>query len=619
METRKSGRLAFLMQILLKHPIFKTIASLTNDGIWIINLQGQTLYVNTKMASLLGYSAEELINMSVYDFFFPEDLKRSKGRLHNTFNGLSSSHTSKFRRKDGTALVVVSRTGPLQDQNGLIYGALGIFTNITQELTHEVGIAQLASIVESSDDAIWSFDFTGKIKSWNKGAENLYGYIAKEMLEESIYKIIPKNPAILKTIKQLINRLKRGESVPIIESVRQTKSGQIIQVSFNASLIKSSDENIYGISIIERDITLHKKIEQENTELLAQLNGLVEIAPIGIAFVNNQLQFIKTNDTFAEIAGLPFIEHLNKTPNELFNPAHAKLINKQFDSVLSNRRLKSFEIENLRDTPQKQFVSVICYPIETTANHYGIGVILQDITEQKIIERRKDDFLSMASHELKTPLTAIKAFTQLLQLSKQTRAKKDTSLLQKIDQQINRLTKLVNDLLDISKIRSGKIAIEPEWFDFDALVNETIKTYQAAITSHHISIFGKTESTIFADRHRISQVITNLLSNAIKYSPNSDQVEVEMEKQAGHINFSVRDYGIGISPINQKRIFQSFYRVFDPNDNQFPGLGIGLYIASEIIRLHGGTIGVKSRLSAGSLFYFNLPYETKSSHHRRRK
>ena len=233
--------------------------------------------------------------------------------------------------------------------------------------------------------------------------------------------------------------------------------------------------------------------------------------------------------------------------------------------------------------------------------------VYTDMTEQKELEQRKDHFISMASHELKTPLTILSAFTQLLRERFEAEARQDVMLyLSKMDDQITRLTKLVADLLDISKMQEGKLELAQEAVDMDELVREVVENLQPT-TTHHLLIEGAAQRTITGDRDRLGQVLMNLLTNAIKYSPQAETVVVRVAQTRDSLTVSMQDFGIGIAQSHQEKLFERFYRVYSEKDQTYPGLGIGLYIAHEIIQRHGGKMWVDSVEGKGSTFSFSLP------------
>ncbi len=231
----------------------------------------------------------------------------------------------------------------------------------------------------------------------------------------------------------------------------------------------------------------------------------------------------------------------------------------------------------------------------------------RDVTEQKELELRKDHFISMASHELKTPLTILSAHTQLLRERFAAEDRQDVvQQLSKMDDQVASLNNLVADLLDISSLQAGQVELARDAVDMDELLHEVVANLQPT-TSHHLLIEGAAQRPITGDRERLGHVLVILLTNAIKYSPQADTVVVRVAHARDAMTVSVQDFGIGIARSHQQRLFERFYRVLSKKDQTYPGLGIGLYIAYEIIQRHGGKIWMESVEGIGSTFFFSLP------------
>jgi signal transduction histidine kinase len=236
-----------------------------------------------------------------------------------------------------------------------------------------------------------------------------------------------------------------------------------------------------------------------------------------------------------------------------------------------------------------------------------IGAVL-DITESKKNELKKNDFIAMASHELKTPLTSLKAYIQLLLLN--ARRTGDSFLvnaLEKSDSQISKMTKLIHGFLDMSKLESGKLTLNMEVFDITKLIEEIIGDSRPISQGHDIVFENRSVINVNADREKIGQVISNFISNAIKYSSKNTSVVVELTTTDNSVKIAVKDNGIGIKQTDQQNIFQRFYRVQNESTKGFSGFGIGLYLSAEIINLHSGKIGVYSEEGKGSTFFFTLP------------
>jgi signal transduction histidine kinase len=224
------------------------------------------------------------------------------------------------------------------------------------------------------------------------------------------------------------------------------------------------------------------------------------------------------------------------------------------------------------------------------------------------IERQKDEFIAIASHELKAPVTTIKAYGQYLQMVfKRKGDETAVEWLAKLDALVTKLNNLITNLLDVTILQGGQLRFLPEHFDLNELVNETVEDLQRTTQQHHIITELAPSSMVYADRFRIGQVVTNLLSNAIKYSPHAARILVKTETTPDAVTLCVQDFGVGIPKEKQHRLFERFYRVDDPTHAAAPGLGLGLYISAKIVKQQGGTIWVESETGKGSTFCFRLP------------
>jgi len=239
--------------------------------------------------------------------------------------------------------------------------------------------------------------------------------------------------------------------------------------------------------------------------------------------------------------------------------------------------------------------------------------LLEEIEFRKQAEQKKDEFISIASHELKTPLTSVKGYIQLLErgLNKGD-IEQVKSHLSKAQIQLEKLNGLIADLLDISKIESGKLKFNKQYFDIDPLLDSIIEVIHQTNPDFKIIKKGKVNAKIFADEMRIEQVVVNFLTNAIKYSPGTIEAEMKVELKNNELYLGVKDYGVGMKPEQIQMVFEKFYRV-EETSHRFQGLGIGLYISSEIINRHGGKINVNSVYGEGSEFYFTIPIEPLSA------
>jgi PAS domain S-box-containing protein len=239
----------------------------------------------------------------------------------------------------------------------------------------------------------------------------------------------------------------------------------------------------------------------------------------------------------------------------------------------------------------------------------GYVKVARDITDRKLREEQKDEFIGIASHELKTPVTSIKAYVQMLQETfREEGDAENFEFVKKLDSQVDRLTELIKTLLDFTKVSEGQILISPEEFDLNALVKEVAGEMTVISKKNQLIVKAGKIKPVSADRERINQVVVNLISNAIKYSPADSKIFITTEDMGDNVKVSVKDEGIGIPQDLQHRIFDRFFRANNPQMHTYPGMGLGLYISAGVIRRHGGTIKVESEEGKGSLFYFTLPY-----------
>lgn len=238
-------------------------------------------------------------------------------------------------------------------------------------------------------------------------------------------------------------------------------------------------------------------------------------------------------------------------------------------------------------------------------------VLAAVVSERRELEKRKDDFINMASHEFKTPITSIKIFSWNLQRAiTEKQMKKSQHILHRIDDQIGKLSNLTEALLNLSRMQKGKMQFAYESFSLGELIRNCINDVQSTSTAHIITLQGTLDKNVYADKNRVEQVVLNLLLNAVKYSPPHTKIAVTMKQGEKFVTVSVKDQGIGIDKKHLEKIFERFYRIQDGKLESYPGFGLGLYIASQIIQGQKGRLWVESTPGKGSKFYFSLPLST---------
>jgi len=339
--------------------------------------------------------------------------------------------------------------------------------------------------------------------------------------------------------------------------------------------------------------------------------AIVETVREPLVVLDGKLRVITANRSFYKIFHVKKKETEHKLIYKLGNGQwNNPRLRHLLDKILPNKTFfQDFEIEH--DFPEIGKRNVLLNArkvVQKNSNEPMILLAIEDITEKKHIEQQKDDFISIASHELKTPVTSMKAYAQLLQKHPLiTKDKKASFMLEKMDAQMNRLTELVASFMNVYKIRTGKLRLKKQRFQLEELIAEVVGNFQYTISSHIVERTGNSKVKVYADKARIHQVLVNLISNAIKYSPNADKVIVSQKPDDGKVTVSVQDFGMGIPKGEQKRIYERFFRAKGKREGDIPGLGLGLFISTEIVKQHKGELWVKSIEGKGSTFYFTLP------------
>ncbi|HZR38719.1 MAG TPA: PAS domain-containing sensor histidine kinase [Ktedonobacteraceae bacterium] len=467
-----------------------------------------------------------------------------------------------------------------------------------------------ATILNNIQESVIVTDLQGKITYWNKGAQRIFGYASQEMLGKTPDLLYPDKA--MSDLQADLQQIEAGIDYYGTWEGRR-KDGTAVWVDIRTTLMRNCDGETIGFLGISKDVTEHKQIEDALHLSEERARRLIDANIIGVVIADIEYIF-EANDAFLEIVGYTREELQQRVLNwsQMTPPEYAYLDQKAVQELLEEGHCTPFEKEYIRKNGSH--VPILLGAAKLQDHPFQCVCFILDISERKALEQRKDDFISMASHELKTPLTTVKALTQLLKRRLKQQGTPDVvSSLSKIEDQINRLTRLVNELLDVSKIQMGRLEYAEQAIDLDALVAECVEILQQISTTHTIRVHDVSRATVYGDSDRLLQVLTNLISNAIKYSPNAKTVDIEVATTGETAIIRVHDYGFGISQEHQSKIFDRFYRISNEKTRKLPGLGMGLYITAEIVKRHGGKISVESTEGMGSIFTVTLPLARKAS------
>lgn len=522
--------------------------------------------------------------------------------------------------------------------------------------------AMLAAIIASSEDAIISKTLEGHITSWNHAAEKMFGYTESEVIGKHISLLIP--PDKLGEEDMIIRRIRNGLEVKHFETIRVTRSGARIPISLTISPIKTRDGRIIGASKIARDITdqVQAKLELQNKAHIQELllsAGMVLSANLDLQSILQMVTDITTQLTGAQFGAFFYnspdadedslmLYTISGASKEDFRDFPIPRNNEVFGVTLnSGRILRSDDIRQDehygKNAPHYGMpeghlpvVSYLAVPVNSPSTGSTIGglffghpqpgvfrpeheKLISGIAAQagvaienaklyeeiKLLNAKKDEFIGIAGHELRTPITTVKAYLQLLE--DHSPAGLPAQFIEKALRQVNKLNRLITDLLDVSKHQAGKLEYNMIPCFLLPLIRDSLDTIRRIHSTHRlITDLPEEDIVITADGSRIEQLLINLLVNAVKYSAEGTEITVAVKKADRHVIVSIRDQGIGIEAEHLKMIFHRYYRVQTAKD-MISGLGIGLYIAKEIVERHGGSIWVESQKDQGSVFYFSLP------------
>ena len=609
-----------------------TLSSI-GDAVITTDTKGSITYLNPVAVSLTGWTQEEASGIQL-DLVFKIINEETRETVENPATralreglvvGLAN-HTL-LVAKDGTERAIDDSAAPIRNANGEVAGVVLVFRDVTDRRKAEQALRESEErfrlLVEGAEDyAIFTLDPQGNITSWNLGAERIKGYRAEEIIGKYFSCFYPPERVEAgQPDRELEAATAKGRFED--EGWRLRKDGSKFWANVIITALRDETGRLKGFSKITRDRTEDMRRESQIRESELRFRRLFETAKDGILILDAANgKITEANPFIAELLGYPTDELIGRelwqiglfqdieASQAAFQQLQAQGYIRYHDLPLETKGGRKAEVE---------FISNV-YNVD---HHPVIQCNIRDITERRLLERaeaqaesladlhrRKDEFLAMISHELRNPLAAITNAVQILDLQKD-----EQPIQQKartiIRRQAGNLVVLVNDLLEVSRILTGRIQLHQEDLDARGIVQQAVETTRPLIDlgKHELSVSLPAEPTwLYADALRLEEAIVNLLNNAAKYTPEGGHIWLSLEQEGDEIVLRVKDDGVGIAPESLPHIFELFTQAPRSLDRSQGGLGIGLAVVRKLVEMHGGTVAAQSAgLGKGSEFVLRLP------------
>ncbi|AVR46390.1 hypothetical protein C7S20_14575 [Christiangramia fulva] len=454
-------------------------------------------------------------------------------------------------------------------------------------------------IIEVANDAVLNF--------WNKSRDIIgkplveaHPDIKEQGLENLLLEVYEKGEA------------RRGYEMPVY--ISRESGRELLYFNFIYQPQRDQNGKIYGVAVIAHEVSSQAVLHKELKKSEDLYRSISDFMPHKISISDKNGNSYYYNQSWLDYTGRSLDELIEKEPGKMLH--HQDWQNIQEIAEKSLKSGRPFEVECRIKDKNKEYKWHLCQiaPLKDQEGNveYWISSAIE-IQKMKEEEKRKEDFLKLVSHELKTPVTSIKGYIQLLQsmLGEETEENKVVKpYLNRIEGQIERLIRLISEMLDLSRIEQNEMELKLEKFLLNDLVEEIIEDFSYTNKNLRVELNHYCECNVSADKDRIGQVIVNLITNAIKYSGDDKRIEVRVfHPDRNHVGVGVKDFGIGISDKDKKLVFNRFFRVPSQNEETYSGFGIGLYLSKQIIHRHHGEIFVNSEPGKGSEFIFTLPLE----------
>ncbi len=458
------------------------------------------------------------------------------------------------------------------------------------------------AIVENVTDVICTVDYAGTITKMNHSVFEMLGFRAEELIGTKFLDLI-KESDYEDTVRQL-RQMRKFKLKSTIENQALRKDKSAVSVLWSGHW-SESERSFYFVA---HDITARKRQEEILKQSEAKVRNILESLPLGIIMLNERDEITFVNSFMTNMFESSESELLNRSALSLFVKTPTQAAGESFSHLVSRCSGPGYEWQAIRANEQI-FEAELGVQDPSSRRESDLVIAILDVTAEKEVQRMRQDLIGIVSHELRSPLTAIKGFiTLLVEGAYGEISSKVTERAKRAESNANRLMKLVNELLLIEKLESGVMAVEQTVTDFSTVLGSALEAVRELAESRQVKVLNQTSNAeIYVDPDRLTQVLINLLSNAIKYSEPGQSVSIQETNTEEWFEIRVSDEGRGIPATAKEKIFQRFQQVELGDSKRKGGTGLGLAICKAIIEQHNGSIGVDSELGRGSTFWFRIP------------
>ena len=582
------------------------IVESSDDAIVSKDLNGIVTSWNPAAERIFGYAAHEMIGQPILRII-PESLRYEEDHILSRIR--EGKRIEQFetvrQRKDGKLIHISVSISPVRDAGGRVIGASKIARAIDEQREAERTRALLAAIVDSSESAIYTRDLSGLVTTWNPAATRLFGHAADEIVGSPAVRLIPTE--LREEEELLVRRIHAGERIDRFETVRLARDGKPIEVVLAISAVRDAQGSIIGISHVLRDARPQRDAERAQATLAAIVTGSDD------AIISKTLDGIVTswNPAAERLYGFTAGEMVGESILRIIPPELYAEEDYILGKIRGGERIDHFETVRMRKDGSTVEVSLTVSPVRDSLGRLiGASKIARDISYQREERRRKDQVLAILAHELRNPLSAIRyslAFSKRPGLREEERTKAHLIA----ERQLAHMARLLDDLLDVSRIATGRVELKRRAVTLGELVEDAIAATRAlyAERDHQLTVAMPGEPVwLDADPARITQILVNLLTNSAKYTDNGGRVALEAVREGDEIEIRVSDNGIGFDATMKERLFGLFNQDDDALGRAAGGLGIGLALVREFVERHGGRVdGHSAGRGTGSRFTVRLP------------